>query len=80
MVCRMSTRSDEWAMRVSLWNPALTHVNAYRGRGRPAARWDNRMNEFARANLDVANWHEACTHPDFPWYEEAFVQFHNDGV
>ena len=38
MACRLSHRRDEWAMRVSRWNPVLTHVDACRARGRPTTR------------------------------------------
>ena len=60
------------------WWPTATNIDAYRGRGRPATRWDNRLNEFARAVLHIEEWQDACRLPDFPAYEDAYVEFHTD--
>ena len=79
MICRMSRRNDEWAMRVSRWSPTLTNVGARRARGRPPARWDDRLNIFARAQLNTESWQEACTDLNFPSHEDAYVLFHSDG-
>ena len=47
MACRLSNRSDEWAMRASRRNPPVTLISARRLRGGPATRWDDRLNIFA---------------------------------
>ena len=78
MVCRFAKRPDEWAMRVSHWKPRETNEDTYRKRGRPATRWDDRLNEFARWMWDAVDWQTACVFPDFPEQENEFVQFHSD--
>ena len=78
MACRLSQRIDEWAMRVSRWNPPVTHISARRLRGRPATRWDDRLNIFAYAQLGSQSWQEACTNFNFPFYEGSYIQFHSD--
>ena len=80
MVCRLSHRRDEWAMRVSRWSPILTNADACRARGRPTTRWDDRLNAFVRSQLDSQSWYEACTNPIFPSYEESYLLFHSDGA
>ena len=66
------------AMRVSHWKPRETNENAYRKRGRPATRWDDRLNEFTRWMWNTIDWQTACVFPDFPEQENEFVQFHSD--
>ena len=78
MVCRFARRPDEWAMRVSRWEPMSTHECAYRARGRPTTRWDGRLNEFCRCKLQVGSWHEACANSGFPAQEDASVKFHSN--
>ena len=80
MVCRLSRCRDEWAMRVSCWNPILTNAAACRTRGRPATRWDDRLNMFTRSHLESDSWQEACANLDFPKYENLYIQFHSDGA
>ena len=77
MVCRFSRRSDEWAMRVSRWSPSHTNVGAHRGRGRPTVRWDDRLNVFARSQLNLESWQEACANLNFSSHESAYVAFHS---
>ena len=78
MVCRFAKRPYEWAMRVSHWKPKETNEDAYRSRGRPATRWDDRLNEFARWMWDTVDWQTAFVFSDFPEQENEFVQFHSD--
>ena len=79
MVCRMARRPNEWAMCVSCWNPACANEGAGRARQRPATRWEDRLNAFARARLNVSSWQEACLHPSFSSHEGAYVKFHSSG-
>jgi len=78
MVCRLSRRDGEWAMRVSRWKPALMYCDARRNSGRPAVRWDDRLNEFVRSHLLIESWQAACANLDFPVHEDAYVQFHRE--
>ena len=80
MACRISRRSDEWAMRVSRWSPPNTSAAARRSRGHPATRWDDRLNMYVRTQLGVESWQDACTNLNFPSYEELYILFHSDGA
>ena len=76
MACRISRRFDEWAMRASLWDPSYNHARAYRRRGRPLLRWDDRLNSFARSKLNVRDWQSAAEHFNLAVYECQFIAFH----
>ena len=78
MVCRFSRYNSEWPMRVSHWNPKQTNVAACRSRGRPATRWDDRLNRFVNLKLNIGSWQEACLNPAFPGQEDEYVLFHSE--
>ena len=78
MACRFARRPEEWAMRVSRWKPKVSDAHAYRARGRPATRWDDRLNDFVRVKLHLDTWQEACASSIFTDKEDAYVKFHSD--
>ena len=75
MVCRLGSQVDGWPLRVSQWHPPSTDSSAYRQRGRPPLRWDDRLNLFVSSTFGLNSWTEACATLDFPQHEDAYVQF-----
>ena len=75
MACRFSSQGLDWPMRVSQWQPLLTDASAYRCRGRPAVRCEDRLNLFAHSQLGAQTWQLASQSRNFPEHEEAFVEF-----
>ena len=75
LTCRMQRQRHGWPLRVARWQPQETHVAALRGVGRPACRWDDHLNAFARNHLGFENWLVAAEAPEWPQHEDAFVKF-----
>ena len=78
MICRLQKQDNEWAMQVSRWSPAETNSAAHRARGRPLARWDDRLNAFTLSQFETDSWQEACASPFFHRYEDSYVMFHSN--
>ena len=75
MAWRFTSQNDGWPMRVSRWHPPATDSGAFRCRGHPVTRWDDRLNAFVRSKLGGLNWHEASQSLNNSRHEEAFVSF-----
>ena len=74
LICRFAQQGDGWPLRLVAWHPPNTYPAAHRKQGRPATRWDDRLNKFTQTHFEL-DWNFACTTEGFSTYEDDFVRF-----
>ena len=74
--CRVASRGGDWPARLSRWHPGESVAGAYRSRGRPPLRWDDRLSQFASERFNSASWPDAFTDRSVLLHEDAYVLFH----
>ena len=69
-------KAGDLPAKVIRWTPRSTDAGARRGRGRPAARWDDDLIRFAAAHFPGRQWFDiAAIRAEWDAEEHAYLAF-----